>query len=215
MHAAEGFVERHEVVFLHEIVGQRLGNRFLEYAEESAHQLLHAARAEVHALHALRGIIIRTEAHARDIKALSRVDVGVSDVDASVENGGFAEDNELHADDVAFLDVLPVLKPDEVDDAGAVGKMGNGALLTTRANNLIAENLASQLNVRHVSVYLMDVIKTATVDMLVGKVIEEVVECGDAQLLTQHFGTLRADAGEILDVGMGKGAHRISATARS
>ena len=139
----------------------------------------------------------------------------MGDVDTSVKHGGFTEDDELLAEGVAFLDVLAILEPDEVDDACAVGEVSDGALLASRAHGLVTENLASQLNIGHIAVYLVDVIETATVDVLIGKIVEKIAEGGDAQLLTQQLGTLRADAGEKLDVGMGKGAHRVSATARS
>ena len=53
----------------------------------------------------------------------------MSDVDAVVEDGRFAEDDILLTDLVALFGIFAAWEPDEIGDACAIGEVGDDTLL--------------------------------------------------------------------------------------
>ncbi len=125
----ERFSQRHQRQLLDERCGQRLVHRLragvVQALEQRLREALDAATVQTTLLHALRSGVVRLQAHGAQLQHIGGVNVGMRDVQPTVEHIGPSEHDVQLADEVVFLDPLERrgLKPDEVDDALPVGEV--------------------------------------------------------------------------------------------
>ena len=124
-------------------------------------------------------------------------------VEPSVEDVRSPEDDEELAGRVVAFDPFEGcrLKPDEIQNVVPVGEMCHEASLATLSFLLVAQDLASHLHERHLGRQFMDIVQARPVDVLVGKVVEEITERRDAKFRLQQLGPLRTYAGKVGDGG--------------
>jgi hypothetical protein len=72
--------------------------------------------------------------------------------------------------------------------------------LTSFPDCFKTKNFTAKLDIRHVPVYLMDVIKTATVNIFIREIIQQILKGTNIQFLRQDIRSLRAYSLQILDV---------------
>jgi hypothetical protein len=72
--------------------------------------------------------------------------------------------------------------------------------LASLSDGLKTQDLPFQLDIGHVTVYLVDVIQTASVHIFIGEIIQQVMQGKEIQFLVQHRSPLRANALQILYV---------------
>ena len=131
-------------------------------------------RIQAGTLHLFRSVVIRLKPHGRKGQFLCRVNIGMRHVDTPVENRGLTEHDVFFVGFVLSGDILQPLKPHQVHHSRAIGKMSYQPALTTFSEHFKTQNPSAQLDVRHVAVYLMDVIQTTAVHILVWEIIQQV-----------------------------------------
>ena len=131
-------------------------------------------RIQAGTLHLFRSVVIRLKPHGRKGQFLCRVNIGMSHVDASVENRRLAKHDVFLVGFVLSGDILQSLKPHQVYHTRTVGEMSYQPALAAFAEQFKTQNPSAQLDVRHVAVYLMNVIQTTTVHILVWEIIQQV-----------------------------------------
>ena len=95
------------------------------------------------------------------------------------------------------------MKPNQVDYPRTVREMGRQPPLPPFAYRLEAENLSFQLDIRHIAIYFVNVIDAAPVNIFIRKIINQIVQRVDFQLLVQYCGLLRPYTGDKFDVACG------------
>ena len=110
----------------------------------------------------------------------------MSDVYASVEYRRLTKNNVRFVRFVFALNKFQALKPNQVNDSCTVREMPDQTALPSFAKGFEAQYLSAQLDVRHIPVYLMNVIKPAAVYVFIRKLIQKVLEGTDVQFLLQN-----------------------------
>ena len=89
--------------------------------------------------------------------------------------------------------------------------MGYHSLLAgTHLEGLKAQDTTFHLHIWHVSCQFLDTVESAAINMTIGKKLQQVTDCRDAQFLTEHLLSVRSYTGQVLyvllqDVGHGLG----------
>ena len=96
--------------------------------------------------------------------------------------------------------IFDALEPNQIHHTRSIGKMSDQTPLAAFSYRFKTQNLPFQLDIGHVSVYFMDIIKTATVYIFIGEIIQQIMQGKDIQLLVQHCRPLGADTLQILYV---------------
>ena len=198
MHPAQRAVAADKPQTLHEVVGQRLGQRRLKTLHERAGEVLYGARREPRLAHALGDAVVRLHRHAREHHVLRLIDVGMCEVGTPVEGRRLAEDDVVVMELERLEQIAGAVEPHAVHPAVAVGEVRHETLLASRTYGLHADELTPQLHIRHLGENLRGAVEPRAVDVAVREIEQQVLPGGEAQLLLQHLGTLRPDAGEIL-----------------
>ena len=207
MNLAKCFRQRHQMMGMNQCRRKSLGQRFVQLLQQSSHQFLNCMRIEQHTLHLLRRVVVGLHSQSRELQLRCRIDVGMGDVNALVEEGGFAEYNVLRLQLVLVQQVFDTLKPDQVYHTRSIGEVGHQPALTSLAYRLEAKDFASQLYVGHRAVYLADGVDAAAVDVLVREIVQQVLLRRDSRLLAKYGRPLRPDARQELDVACGQIEH--------
>ena len=111
--------------------------------------------------------------------------------------------------------VFDSLKPNQVNNTSTVRKMSHQTSLTSLAYRFKAQYLTFQLNIRHIAIYFMDVIKTASIYIFIREIVQQVTQGKDIQFLVQYGCPLRTNTLQILYVASGDVEHNISANSKS
>ena len=166
-------------------------------------------------LHLFGGVVIGLKPHGREGQLASRINVRMSNIDSSVEHGRFTEYNVFFMSLVSTHQVFDALKPYQIDHTRSIREVCHQPALTAFTQRFETKNLAFQLNVRHIAVYLMHVIKTASIYIFIGEIIQEVVQGKDVQFLIQHSSPLRTNPLQVFYVACGQVEHNNSANFKS
>ena len=132
--------------------------------------------------------------------ALHLVDVGMCDLDASIEHRRASEYDVSGTALIILLRIFHTLEPNEVDYPGAVGETCDQTGLTACGYRLKRKNLPLELDVRHGTVDLADIVYAAPVHIFIWIVIEQVAETDDAEFLLENLCPDRSHSLEVLDV---------------
>ena len=107
---------------------------------------------------------------------------------ATAIDGGLAEDNELFAHLIVFVDILRSTEPHEIHHAHAVGGMAHDTLLSRSHLILfIAQDACPYLHKRHVGRQLAYGVDVAAVNILVWEIGEKVTPRLYAELLAEKL----------------------------
>ena len=155
-------------------------------------------RVEVAPLHFFGCIIIRLKPHIRKHQFICRVNIRMSDVDTPVKYGRLAKNNVRLACLVFAFDEFQALKPNQIDHPGTIREMSNQPSLPSFAERLKTQYLPTQLDIRHIPVYLVDVIQPAAVYVFIREIIQQVLERTDIQFLLQNSSPLGTYTLQIL-----------------
>ena len=90
--------------------------------------------------------------------------------------------------------------------------MGYEPHLTPRTVGLVTQYLALELYVGHIAVNLVNIVEATAVDILVGKVIQQIMHGTDAQFLRQEGCPLWTHTLKILYVARREVVHNFSKT---
>ena len=93
--------------------------------------------------------------------------------------------------------------------------MSHQPSLTSLTYRFEAQDLTFQLDIRHIAIYFMDVIKTASIYIFIREIIQQVAQGKDIQFLVQHSCPLGANTLQVLYVASGDVEHNISANCKS
>ena len=104
----------------------------------------------------------------------------------SIEHGRLAEDQILLMHLIFIEQVFDALKPHQVHKARAVCEMSYQPAPSAFASSLETHDFTFQLDIRHGSIYLMNGIDAASVHILIGEIIEQIMERVDSKLLAQQ-----------------------------
>ena len=183
----------------------RLLSTILKYkdkyqGEEIRGEFSHCLRVEPAALHALCGVIEWLQPHRRELHGLCVVDVGVCDVCATVENGGFAKDYISLSEFVFGLHEFYSLEPYKVDKTCTVGEVSHKPARGSLAHLFEAAYLAAELNMGLPAVYFAYFEETAAIDIFIWEIVQEVVQGIYFQFSVEERCTLFAYSGKIFYV---------------
>ena len=78
--------------------------------------------------------------------------------------------------------------------------MTDKSALSSLTQSLKTEDFAFQLDIRHISVYFMDIIKAAAVYIFIWKIVQQIMQGKKIQFLVQDGCTLRAYSLQIFYV---------------
>ena len=196
----ESFVKRHQLVFLKNVGAEGLLHLSLYQGEEIRGEFSHCLRVEPAALHALCGVIEWLQPHRGELHGLCVVDVGVCDVCATVENGGFAKDHISLSEFVFGLHEFYPLEPYKVDKTCTVGEVSHKPARSSFAHLFEAAYLAAELNMGLPAVYFAYFEETAAIDIFIWEIVQEVVQGIYFQFSVEERCTLFAYSGKIFYV---------------
>ena len=118
-----------------------------------------------------------------------------------VKDGRLAENHILRTDFVPRHDLLAVVEPYEVHDAGTVGEVCHDAHLPWSHLKLLETQDASHnLHERHVTRQFMDSVYPRTVYMFIREVLQQVSIRFYTQFLTEYLLAVGAYARQVHDV---------------
>ena len=200
VHIKQSLRQRHEVALCQQLAWQGLGDVLHDgRVKQVAHQLLHGALGDLavvqllgEAIHALQPLWHRL--------GLVDINLGMDDAVVILERRGFAEEQIFRAQTVGVLDVTHTVEPHNLDGARAIGEQRHQPLAHTLARCGEVDEPSTQLDIRHLTIDLVDVMNGAAVDVPEGEIVEQIVKGVDVQLLAQQLGTLRSHARQVLDV---------------
>ncbi len=127
----------------------------------------------------------------------------------AVEEIGFSEDDVLLVELVLAFDETDTLKPDQVDEAGTVGKMRHQPPFPSFSKGFKGGDLPLQLDVGLRLVNLVHVVHPRPVDISIGVPPKQVSQRKDIELLLQDIGSFGSHAGNIFYFGL-KNMHCLS-----
>ena len=78
--------------------------------------------------------------------------------------------------------------------------MSTQTSLTTFSHRFKTQDLTLQLNIRHIAIYFMDIIETASIYIFIRKIIQQIIQGIHIQFLVQHLRSLRTNPLQILYV---------------
>ena len=197
---AQGLVAPHQVVGARDEVGDGLwqGRQLLQHGPR---QLLDVARGKSTLLHLLRRGVVGLQTHRGEFERVGSIHVRMGDVDAVVEDRGFAEDHVFYADPITLLGVFATLEPYEVGDARTIGEMGHDTFLArSHLEGLETEDMTHDLYEGHVASEFVDGIDLGTIDILIGVELQQVAVGVDAEFVAQYLLTVRSYARQVLYV---------------
>ena len=168
--------------------------------KQIAHQFLYGVRVDEHTLHLFRSIIIRLKPHVADSKFIGLIHIGMRHVNASAKDSRFSEYDVFYPGLYLSHNELQTLKPNGIHYSCAVRKMANQPTLASFAKGLETQELSTQLNIRHITIYLSDGINAATVYILIREIIQQVLKGNDIKFLSQQRSALRTYSGQIFNV---------------
>ena len=112
----------------------------------------------------------------------------MGEVDAVVEDGGFAKDHVLCADAISLLGVFTSIEPGEVADSRTVRKVGDDAFLAgAHRETLETEDMSNDLHVGHVARQFVNTIYLRAVHIFIRVVFEQATIGLDAEFGAQHL----------------------------
>lgn len=201
VYGTHGRVARHKMQRSRDERRKRLPQRLRQTCEQSLDYFLERMGVYAVLLHALGGSIIWLEAHLREVQFRRLIDVGMSKLETSSEDGGTPEDNVFLANLVLLIYILSAAKPHEIHNTRAVAEVGDDAFLPDTGGELLKTEYATlYLHERHVARQLADAVNTAAVDVFVGIIFEQLSPRGDVEILAQDVPPSGADTGQILYV---------------
>jgi len=147
-------------------------------------------RIEETAFHPLRRVIIGLQPHCRKGKFARGIHVGMRHIDTAVEYGRFAEDYVFCPGLIMFQQIFDSLKPNKINNPRSIREMTDKPALSSFAKSLKTEDFTFQLNVRHITVYFMNIVKTAPVYIFIREIVQQITQGKNIQLLVQDCCTL-------------------------
>ena len=201
MNIIKSIRQGHQVMSFNQRRAERFVKTFmLQGREKIFHQLLQRMRIERTPFHLFSRIIIRLKSHSRKRQFGCRINIRMSNVNTSVKHGRLTEDNVFSIRLILAHHKLQSLKPYQINDSCSVREMTNQTSLASFPDCFKTKNFTAKLDIRHVPVYLMDVIKTATVNIFIREIIQQILKGTNIQFLRQDIRSLRAYSLQILDV---------------
>ena len=155
------------------------------------------ARIQARLLHLLRSIVIRLHTHLTEYERIGGIYIRMCNIDTTIKDIRPAEDYIVCTHLVSFLYIADAVEPNQIHQHIAIRKVGNQMFFPARTCFLETQNLTFHLHKRHIRRQLIYHVEPATVYMLIGEIIEQVVPRVDIQLLTQHLGSVRPYARQI------------------
>ena len=125
----------------------------------------------------------------------------MGNVDAVVENGGFAEYNIFRTYLVTLFGIFSSLEPHEVGNAGTIGEVSHDTLLSwSHLEGLETQDMSHDLYERHIASQFVDGIDPGTIDMFVRIVLKQVAIGVDTKFFTQYLLPVRSHPRQVLYV---------------
>ena len=143
-------------------------------------------RCEPSFLHFLRCAIVGLQSHVGEFQFVGTVQVWVGDIDAVVEDGGFAEYDIFRTYLISLFRIFAPLEPYEVCDACTVAEMGHDALFSrSHRERLETEDMTNNLHEGHIARQFVDGIDLGAVYIFIRIVLEQVTIGVDTEFFTQ------------------------------
>ena len=113
--------------------------------------------------------------------------LGVRNVQPTIKMGGLAKQEVgavvLHL----FVHGFDSTKPNEFYIARTIGKEGYETFATSASFDVFHHDLSPQLNIRHSFHKVGYPVDNTTVNILIGKVVEQIAQGGNAKVITQKL----------------------------
>ena len=178
-------VALHEVEWGGDEVGDGLG-LWWQFLNHDSREFLERARCETMFLHLLRGGIVGLQSHVGEFQFVGTVQIWMGDVDAVVEDGGFAEYDIFRTYLISLFRILAPLEPYEVCDARAVAEVSHDAFLSRPHRKCLeTEDMTNNLHEGHIARQFVDGIDLGAVYIFIRIVLEQVAISVDTEFFTQ------------------------------
>ena len=182
---AQCLVALHEVEWGGDEVGDGLG-LWWQFLNHDSREFLERARCETMFLHLLRGGIVGLQSHVGEFQFVGTVQIWMGDVDAVVEDGGFAEYDIFRTYLISLFRILAPLEPYEVCDARAVAEVSHDAFLSRPHRKCLeTEDMTNDLHEGHIARQFVDGIDLGTIYIFIRIVLEQVAIGVDAEFFAQ------------------------------
>lgn len=142
-------------------------------------------------------MIIRLHTHLAQHKTFWHVHIRVVQINPIIKHRRTSKYDILRTQLERMQDILYTSKPHTVHPTGAISKMPHQSPLPPLAHLLEIHKLPLDLHERHIRSQLTDTIQAATVNMLVRKIVQQVLPSPQTQFLLQHFSPFRPHARQI------------------
>ena len=125
----------------------------------------------------------------------------MGEVDAVVEDGGFAKDQIFRTNLIILFGILSAIKPSEIADACTISKMGHHTFLTrSHGERLKTKDTARHLNKGHLARQFVDGVYLRTIYIFIRIILEQITIGFNAEFVTQHLLTIGSHSWQELDV---------------
>ena len=162
-------------MLLYQPARQGFLNRLLQQRKHIGCKFLQRTGIQHSALHLLRCIIIRLKSHGRKHQFRRSIDIGMGNIYPTVKHGRFSKHNVFGMYFIASYQVFNSLKPHQVNHSGSVRKVCNQTPLPPLTQCFETQYFTFQLDIGHISIYLMDIIQATSIHIFIGEIIEQVM----------------------------------------
>ena len=128
------------------------------------------------------------------LRDIDRFNFRMRHVDTPFEHLRLAEDDVGGTGLISLRNVFESLEPDKVDGTGTVGEVGHQTLRPTLTNLVEADNLSDQLDIRHITVDLRDMVELRAVDVFIRVISKHIAHRCDVEFFLQQVSPVGSDS---------------------
>ena len=202
MDVVQRVAQRHQPVTAHHVPGQRLAQMSLDLRPQIAHQRIDRLRAQLPVVQLFGRTVHSLHFGMETVRLFEHgFHLGMHEVQRAVEKSGPSENNVFAPRFEPFFDPVDPFEPHQFGRTATVGNDGDKTLLRPGTYMLETGDACPELDIsQRIVGDLADAPDAAAVDITERKVVEQVAERADTELLLQQQGAPLPHSGEKLDV---------------